>query len=84
MIWLNEQITDSSVRATVLSISGQADAIGQAGGGPVLGVVGNLWGIRAALVAGAARDRAGARPLRAGARATTRRASPSSTRFRLR
>ena len=52
-IWLNEQITDSSVRATVLSISGQADAIGQAGGGPVLGVVGNVWGIRAALTAGA-------------------------------
>jgi MFS transporter, DHA3 family, tetracycline resistance protein len=53
-IWLNEQITDSSVRATVLSISGQANAIGQAGGGPVLGVVGNVWGIRAALAAGAA------------------------------
>ena len=53
-IWLNEQITDSSVRATVLSISGQADAIGQAGGGPVLGLVGNLWGIRAALAVGAA------------------------------
>lgn len=52
-IWLNEQITDSSVRATVLSISGQANAIGQAGGGPVLGVVGNVWGIRAALSAGA-------------------------------
>jgi DHA3 family tetracycline resistance protein-like MFS transporter len=51
--WLNEQITDSSVRATVLSISGQANAIGQAGGGPVLGVVGNVWGIRAALAAGA-------------------------------
>ena len=52
-IWLNEQITDSSVRATVLSISGQADAIGQAGGGPVLGLIGNAWGIRAALAAGA-------------------------------
>lgn len=52
-IWLNEQITDSSVRATVHSISGQADAIGQAGGGPVLGVIGNVWGIRAALTAGA-------------------------------
>ena len=52
-IWLNEQITDSSVRATVLSISGQADAIGQAAGGPVLGVIGNVWGIRAALTAGA-------------------------------
>jgi DHA3 family tetracycline resistance protein-like MFS transporter len=52
-IWLNEQITDSTVRATVLSISGQANAIGQAGGGPVLGVIGNVWGIRAALTAGA-------------------------------
>jgi MFS transporter, DHA3 family, tetracycline resistance protein len=52
-IWMNEQITDSSVRATVLSIGGQANAIGQAGGGPVLGVIGNVWGIRAALTAGA-------------------------------
>jgi MFS family permease len=52
-IWLNEQITDSSVRATVLSISGQANAIGQAGGGPVLGAIGNVWGIRSALAAGA-------------------------------
>jgi len=52
--WLNEQITDSSIRATVLSISGQANAIGQAGGGPVLGVIGNVWGIRAALTVGAA------------------------------
>jgi DHA3 family tetracycline resistance protein-like MFS transporter len=50
--WLNEQITESSVRATVLSISGQSNAIGQAGGGPVLGVIGNVWGIRAALTAG--------------------------------
>jgi len=51
--WLNEQITDSSVRATVISISGQANAIGQAGGGPVRGVVGNVWGLRAALASGA-------------------------------
>jgi DHA3 family tetracycline resistance protein-like MFS transporter len=53
-IWLNEQITDSTVRATVLSISGQANAIGQAGGGPVLGAIGNVWGIPAALASGAA------------------------------
>ena len=52
-IWLNEQITDSSVRATVFSITGQADAIGQSAGGPVIGAIGNVWGIRAALVAGA-------------------------------
>jgi MFS transporter, DHA3 family, tetracycline resistance protein len=51
--WLNRQIKDSSVRATVLSISSQANAIGQATGGPVLGVIGNVFGIPAALVAGA-------------------------------
>jgi DHA3 family tetracycline resistance protein-like MFS transporter len=51
--WLSKQITDSSVRATVFSITGQANAIGQAGGGPVLGVIGNVWGIRTALAAGA-------------------------------
>jgi MFS transporter, DHA3 family, tetracycline resistance protein len=52
-IWLNQQITDSSVRATVLSMTGQADAVGQAVGGPVLGAIGNVWGIRAALTTGA-------------------------------
>jgi DHA3 family tetracycline resistance protein-like MFS transporter len=51
--WLNKQITDSTVRATVFSLTGQANAVGQAGGGPVLGVLGNVWGIRAALTAGA-------------------------------
>lgn len=52
--WLNEKITDSSVRATVISISGQSDAVGQVVGGPGLGVVGSVWSIRAALLAGAA------------------------------
>jgi DHA3 family tetracycline resistance protein-like MFS transporter len=52
--WLNEQITDSSVRATVISLTGQSNAVGQSAGGPVLGVVGNVWGISAALAAGAA------------------------------
>ena len=51
--WLSKQITDSSVRATVFSLTGQANAIGQAGGGPVLGVLGNFWGIRTALATGA-------------------------------
>jgi MFS transporter, DHA3 family, tetracycline resistance protein len=37
----------------VFSSSGQADAIGQTAGGPVIGVIGNVWGIRAALLAGA-------------------------------
>jgi DHA3 family tetracycline resistance protein-like MFS transporter len=51
--WLNQQITDSSVRATVISITGQADAVGQAAGGPVLGAIGNVWGLRAALATSA-------------------------------
>jgi MFS family permease len=52
--WLNKQITDSRVRATVISIVGQSDAVGEAAGGPVLGGIGNAFGIRAALLAGAA------------------------------
>jgi DHA3 family tetracycline resistance protein-like MFS transporter len=51
--WLNAQITNSSVRATVISLTGQSNAIGQAGGGPILGAMGNAWGIRAALTTGA-------------------------------
>jgi MFS transporter, DHA3 family, tetracycline resistance protein len=51
--WLTEQITDSSVRATVFSLTGQANAVGEAAGGPILGVLGNVWGIRAALTGGA-------------------------------
>ena len=54
LTWLNQGIADSSVRATVISMSGQADAIGQTAGGPVLGVVGNAYGIRVALLAGSA------------------------------
>jgi MFS transporter, DHA3 family, tetracycline resistance protein len=52
-IWVNQQITDSSVRATVNSITGQADAVGQTAGGPVLGVIGNGFGTGAALAVGA-------------------------------
>ena len=52
--WLNAQITDSSVRATVISLTGQSNAVGQSAGGPVLGLIGNVWGISAALAAGAA------------------------------
>ena len=63
-IWVNQQITDSSVRATVNSISGQADAIGQAAGGPCLA------SLETASEPGRARARrpapdAGARALRA-------------------
>ena len=49
--WLNRNIEDSSIRATVNSLVGQADAVGEIGGGPVIGVVGTLSGMRTALVA---------------------------------
>jgi DHA3 family tetracycline resistance protein-like MFS transporter len=47
--WSNQHI-DSSVRATVLSMFGQVDAIGQIVGGPPVGFVGERLGIRAALL----------------------------------
>jgi DHA3 family tetracycline resistance protein-like MFS transporter len=53
MTWVNHQVTDSSVRATVLSMTGQADAIGQAAVGPVLGVIANAYGISSGLAVGA-------------------------------
>jgi MFS transporter, DHA3 family, tetracycline resistance protein len=49
--WLNKNIEDSSVRATVNSIASQADAIGEVAGGPAIGVVGTVASLRAALVA---------------------------------
>jgi MFS transporter, DHA3 family, tetracycline resistance protein len=49
--WINQHV-DSRVRATVISISSQADAIGQIAGGPVVGYVGVLATVRAALVVG--------------------------------
>jgi MFS transporter, DHA3 family, tetracycline resistance protein len=51
--WLNQSITRSNVRATVMSITNQADAVGQWTGGPAIGGIGNAFGIRAALVTGA-------------------------------
>jgi DHA3 family tetracycline resistance protein-like MFS transporter len=51
--WLNRSVVDSRVRATVLSITNQADAVGQWTGGPAIGVVGSVFSIRAALVVGA-------------------------------
>jgi MFS transporter, DHA3 family, tetracycline resistance protein len=47
--WLNLCIDDPQVRATLFSVSGQVDAIGQIAGGPGVGAIGNL-SIRAALV----------------------------------
>jgi DHA3 family tetracycline resistance protein-like MFS transporter len=51
--WLNQNVPDSSVRATVISITNQSDAIGQVAGGPALGAIGTVFSIRAALVSGA-------------------------------
>jgi DHA3 family tetracycline resistance protein-like MFS transporter len=48
--WVNQRL-DSKVRATVISMSGQVDAIGQIAGGPVIGLIGNWLSVRAALVA---------------------------------
>jgi DHA3 family tetracycline resistance protein-like MFS transporter len=48
-IWLNKHI-DSSVRATVLSMTAQLDALGQMAGGPVIGFVGRFRSIRAAIL----------------------------------
>jgi MFS family permease len=48
--WLNKNVEDSSVRATVNSIASQADAIGEVAGGPVIGAIGTVASLRAALV----------------------------------
>lgn len=50
--WTNSYI-DSSVRATVLSSFSQVNAFGQIGGGPLVGLVGDRFGLRAALSASA-------------------------------
>ena len=48
--WLNANVEDSSVRATVLSMTNVFGSAGEWAGGPVLGGIGNAFGIRAALV----------------------------------
>ena len=53
LTWLQRSVGETEARATVLSITNQADAVGQWTGGPGLGVLGNAFGIRAALAAGA-------------------------------
>lgn len=47
--WLSARI-EPRVRATVLSMASQMDSLGQIGGGPVLGLIGTLRGVPAALV----------------------------------
>ncbi len=46
--WVNQH-TESKVRATVLSIWGQTDALGQIAGGPMVGGIGLLAGVRVAI-----------------------------------
>ncbi len=50
--WVNQHL-DSSVRATVISMSSQIDALGQIIGGPIVGAIGTALGIPAALIASA-------------------------------
>ena len=52
LAWLNQGL-QPGVRATVISISSQSNALGQVAGGPVVGAVGTLTGIRAALTVAA-------------------------------
>jgi DHA3 family tetracycline resistance protein-like MFS transporter len=47
--WINQH-TPSNVRATILSIAGQADSLGQIAGGPAVGLIGTLYTLRAALL----------------------------------
>ena len=51
--WLNANVDDSSIRATVLSMTNVFGSAGEWAGGPVLGGIGNAFGIRAALVGSA-------------------------------
>jgi DHA3 family tetracycline resistance protein-like MFS transporter len=46
--WINRHL-ESSVRATVISMSSQIDALGQIVAGPILGAVGTLFSVRAAI-----------------------------------
>ena len=50
--WVNQHV-ESSVRATVISMSSQVDAFGQIVGGPIVGGIGNTFGLRAALTSSA-------------------------------
>jgi hypothetical protein len=47
--WLIQQ-TNPQTRATVLSISSQANALGETAGGPFVGAIGTFFSLRAALV----------------------------------
>ena len=46
--WVNQRL-DADVRATVLSMTGQVDALGQIAGGPLIGLLANLVSVRVAI-----------------------------------
>lgn len=50
--WVNQRL-DSKVRATVISMSSQSDALGQIIGGPILGAIATLASTRVEMVAAA-------------------------------
>ena len=52
LTWVNRGL-DPNVRTTVISISNQANSLGELAGGPVVGAVGTLASIRAALATAA-------------------------------
>ncbi len=52
LTWINEGL-DPSVRATVISMSSQSGALGEASAGPVIGAIGNVFGVRPALTVAA-------------------------------
>jgi hypothetical protein len=52
LTWINEGL-DPSVRATVISMSSQSGALGEASAGPVIGATGNIFGVRPALTVAA-------------------------------
>ncbi|CAA9460867.1 MAG: hypothetical protein AVDCRST_MAG58-2528 [uncultured Rubrobacteraceae bacterium] len=52
LTWINEGL-DPGVRATVISMSSQSGALGEASAGPVIGAIGNVFGVRPALTAAA-------------------------------
>jgi MFS transporter, DHA3 family, tetracycline resistance protein len=52
-VWLNKIIPDSSTRATFFSVKGQVDAIGQIGGGPVIGAIASNFTIKIAVIVSA-------------------------------
>jgi DHA3 family tetracycline resistance protein-like MFS transporter len=52
LTWINEGL-EPGVRATVISMSSQSGALGEASAGPVIGAIGNIFGVRPALTVAA-------------------------------